>query len=76
MKGGLSPQAVSTALLPCRLLVTPCIGDRDKFQPDAGYSNNARPTGGSRLHNEANHEYHMQNQPASSERRTLDAVRK
>ena len=28
------------------------------------------------MHNEAGCEYDMQNQPASSERRTLDAIRK
>jgi len=76
MKRSLLPQAVSTALLPCRLIATPCIGGGDSSQSDTGYCNSARQTGGSRLHNEAGCEYDMQNQLASSERRTLDAIRK
>ncbi len=72
----LSPEAVSTALLPGRLIVTPCNGGTDSFQPDAGYSNSARQRGGSRSHNEASYEHDMQHQLASSEPCTLDAIRK
>ncbi len=46
MKRSLWAQAVSTALPPGSMMVTPCVGGKDNVQSDAGYSNSTRQTAG------------------------------